>query len=306
MERIFLPLQMNRTFTKVADIEQDVNASKPHSFINFKLEVIPYGGLDLLGPAASMSCGVADLNRWTMALLDSGKVNGVVVIPQKVIDRTRQPESLVGNGRHMFNKNIFRTYGLGWSLMDYNGLKVVSHTGAVHGFLSSVTLLPELNLGVVVLTNSDQNYFYEALKWEIVDAFMNLPYRNYSEIYNAYFQRGMQSEMAALELLRDSVALQLKPSVALKNFAGTYQSEVYGKGIIGYDGNNLELQLEHHATLKVKMEHIAQNRFLCTYSNPLDGIKVFPFVVQDGTVKSFTLSVNEGLEFTTYEFVKVD
>jgi hypothetical protein len=34
------------------------------------------------------------------------------------------------------------------------------------------------------------------------------------------------------------------------------------------------------------------------------GIKVFPFVIEDKIVRSFTLSVADFLEFTTYDFVK--
>ncbi|MGD9993505.1 MAG: serine hydrolase [Salinivirgaceae bacterium] len=303
-ERIFSPLQMHRTFTRVADIANDANASKPHSFVNYELAEIPYGGLDLLGPAASMSAGIADLNRWTMALLDSGRMEGKTVLPQKVIDRSRKPESLIGNGRHVFNKNLFRLYALGWNLMDYEGKKVVSHTGAVHGFLSSVTLVPELNLGVVVVTNTEQNYFYEALKWEIVDAFMELPYRNYSDLYLNFFLRNLNKEKADVEAWRDSVALEQKPAVKLSAFTGTYLSPVYGKGVIKTQGKHLELTLEHHKNLQVKLEHMGQNRFLATYSNPLDGIKVFPFTLENGMVKSFVLSVNERLEFTTYTFIK--
>ncbi|PKP09556.1 MAG: hypothetical protein CVU09_11495 [Bacteroidetes bacterium HGW-Bacteroidetes-4] len=303
-ERIFSPLQMNRTFTRVAEIVNDSNASKPHSFVNFELTEIPYGGLDLLGPAASMSAGIADLNRWTIMLLDSGRVEGETVLPPKVIDRGRRPESLIGNGRHVFNKNLFRLYALGWNLMDYEGKKVVSHTGAVHGFLSSVTLVPELNLGVVVLTNTEQNYFYEALKWEIVDAFMELPYRNYSDLYLKFYKRGLEKEKAEVQAWRDSAALEPKPDVKLSAFGGTYLSPVYGKGRIQVQGKQLELTLEHHKNLKVKLEHMGKNRFLATYSNPLDGIRVFPFTVENGEIKSFVLSVNEGLEFTTYTFIK--
>jgi hypothetical protein len=188
--------------------------------------------------------------------------------------------------------------------MDYEGKKIVSHTGAVHGFLSSVTLVPELNLGLVVVTNTEQNYFYEALKWEIVDAFMELPYRNYSDLYLNFFLRNLNKEKADVEAWRDSVALEQKPAVKLSAFTGTYLSPVYGKGVIKTQGKHLELTLEHHKNLQVKLEHMGQNRFLATYSNPLDGIKVFPFTLEDGMVKSFVLSVNEGLEFTTYTFIK--
>ena len=43
-------------------------------------------------------------------------------------------------------------------------------------------LIPEEKLGIVVLTNTDANNFYEALRNEIVDAFLGFPYRNYSQV----------------------------------------------------------------------------------------------------------------------------
>ena len=64
------------------------------------------------------------------------------------------------------------------------------------------------------------------------------------------------------------------------------------------------MTFEHHPNLTAKLEHIANNRFLCTYSNPSQGTKVFPFVIENNKVKSFTLGVADQLEFTTYEFIK--
>src|SRR5690606_19042388 len=129
-------------------------------------------------------------------------------------------------------------------------------------------------------------------------------YRNYSDLYLNFFLRNLNKEKTEVQAWRDSVALEQKPDVKLSAYTGTYLSPVYGKGLIKMQGKQLELTLEHHKNLQVKLEHMGQNRFLATYSNPLDGIKVFPFTVENGQVKSFVLSVNEGLEFTTYTFVK--
>ena len=50
----------------------------------------------------------------------------------------------------------FNAYGLGWTLRDYRGRKMVFHTGTLAGYVSRTTLIPELNLGVVVLTNQEE------------------------------------------------------------------------------------------------------------------------------------------------------
>ncbi len=303
-ERIFNPMQMNRTFTKVNDMRIMPNASTGHSFVNYELKVIDYGGLDLLGPAASISSCVADMNKWTMALLDSGKYDGNVIIPQQAINRTRKPESIIGKGRHAYNKNIFRLYGLGWQLTDYQGVEIVSHTGGIHGYVTSVTLIPEKELGIVILTNTDQNWVYEALKWEIIDAFMDLPYRNYCGNWHNNYKKNYKRDSTLVQVLKDSVNMKIKPGLPLKNFTGSYTSKVYGKVELKAEKKHLIMSLEHHPGLTGKLEYIGHNRFLCTYSNPAYGTKVFPFVIDDKNVKSFTLSVAGNLEFTTYKFVK--
>ena len=50
----------------------------------------------------------------------------------------------------------FSSYGLGWFLRDYRGRKLVTHTGGAPGYVSRVMLVPEENLGVVVLTNAEE------------------------------------------------------------------------------------------------------------------------------------------------------
>jgi hypothetical protein len=46
------------------------------------------------------------------------------------------------------------------------------------------------------------------------------------------------------------------------------------------------------------------NRFLCTYSDPIYGVKVLPFTVENNTVKSVTVRVADFVEYTPYEFYK--
>ena len=54
----------------------------------------------------------------------------------------------------MHTEAHYKAYGLGWVLTDQNGYTIVSHTGGMPGMLSQVLLIPELNAGVVVLTNA--------------------------------------------------------------------------------------------------------------------------------------------------------
>lgn len=304
-QHFFTPLAMVNTVTTVDEIRNAENASFPHSLEDNLLVEVPYGGLDLTGPAATISSSVADMNHWLTMLLDSGRFEGKDIVSSEVIERTRKPESIIGKAHHPFNKAHYKLYGLGWELMDYENNGIVSHTGGVHGFLSSVTLVPEQNLGIVILTNSDQNSLFEALKWEIIDAYLELPYRNYSSVYQKSFEKYQSYMQKELDDMRELVSEGSKPPLKLKNFAGEYESKVYGSASIKAVSNYLVMTLEHHPDMTVKMEYMSDSSFLCTYSNPMLGIKPFPFVIADDKVQSFTLSTASYLEFTTYDFIKV-
>jgi CubicO group peptidase (beta-lactamase class C family) len=303
-DRIVNPLDMKRTLVMTAEIANAENLAAAHTLVNGKLQVIPHCQVDNIAPAASISSSVSDMSHWVIAQLDSGRYNGRQVIPWQAIRKAQYPRSIIRRAWHPFNKTHYSLYGMGWDLQDYEGREIVSHTGGVDGFVTSVTLLPEEKLGVVVFTNTDMNGLYQALKWEIIDAYLGLPYRNYSQTYLQRYMPAFKKEMEMVTSWQDSAKMNLPTPVKLLKFAGKYNHEVYGSANLESKGNYLLLTLEHHPDLTARLEYIGNNRFLCTYSSPLWGIKVFPFVIEDGKVKSFTLSVADFLEFTTYEFVK--
>ncbi|MCK9400025.1 MAG: serine hydrolase [Bacteroidales bacterium] len=303
-DRIVNPLEMKRTLVMTAEIANAENLAAAHTLVNGKLQVIPHCQVDNIAPAASISSSVSDMSHWIIAQLDSGRYNGRQVIPWQAIRKAQYPNSIVRRARHPFNITHYSLYGMGWSLQDYEGREMVSHTGGVDGFVTSVTLIPEEKLGVVVFTNTDMNGLYEAVKWEIIDAYLGLPYRNYSQVFISRYMPAYKKEMEMITSWQDSAKMNLPMPVKLAKFAGKYNHEVYGSAILESKGDYLLLKLEHHPDLTSRLEYIGNNRFLCTYSSPLWGIKVFPFVIKDGKVISFTLSVADFLEFTTYEFVK--
>ncbi|MBI5220001.1 MAG: serine hydrolase [Bacteroidia bacterium] len=302
-KRIFEPLKMTRTVALSVDIPKQENVASAHTIENGILKVIPIPDIDNLAPAASIGSSAADMCQWLICQLDSGRYEKKQMIPWPVINKTREPQSIRKKENHPFNKTHYSLYALGWSLMDYEGREIVSHTGGVNGFVTSVTMLPEEKLGVVVLTNTDQNYFFEALKWEIIDSYLNLPYRNYSRLYLNYFKNIKNIENEQLKGWTDTVKMVLKPAFNLKEFTGRYSHEAYGNIDIEQEGTKLKMKFEHH-NMTGTLECLGGKRFLCTYSDPEFGIKVIPFKIENNKIRSFILTVAEFIEFTDYEFVK--
>ena len=180
-------LEMNNTQVLSKDISGKKNVAAAHTLQNGKLKVFPHTNIDVIGPAASICSSVEDMSHWLIAQTDSGRYNGREIIPFELIKNTRKPRIYKGKPYHDYNNAHYSLYGLGWALQDYENVEVVSHSGGILGFVTTVAIVPEENLGIVILTNSDENWLYDALKWEIIDAYLNLPYRRYSDNYHNYF-----------------------------------------------------------------------------------------------------------------------
>ena len=303
-EKIFKPLEMNRTVPLSEEFVKSGNIAKPHTYVDGKISLIPFQNIDNLAPCGSIGSSVNDLSHWVIAQLDSGKYDGVIAIPFSAIQKTRQLLSIERRVRHPYNKTHYSLYGMGWAFQDYEGREIVMHTGGVNGFVTSVSLILEEKLGIVVLTNTDQNAFFQSLKWEILDAYLGLPYRNYDSTFFASNQKSIEKIKKWLTEIQDTVNMKLIPEVSLSEFEGRYINDVYGYADLKLIYDNLELSLEHHSKLKGKLEYIGNNRFFCTYSDPTYGKKVFPFFIEDGKITSFDLFVDDFIEYLPYKFVK--
>ena len=303
-QKIFTPLGMNSTLALSKDFPYAPNKCSAHTMTDGKLIKIPFCSIDNLAAAGSIGSSANDMSHWVIAQLNKGMYNNNQIIPATAIAQTWLPHSILGNGGKQFNSGHFNLYGLGWFLEEYCGKKIVSHTGGVNGFVTSVTLLPEEKLGIIVFTNTDQNSFYEALKWEIADAYLNNPYRNYSNVYLGYFNQQVSEEEKNNKKMQDSVALQLKPLLAINNYSGTYFNDVYGNMSVVQEGGELKMKFSHHPNMYAKLEAIGSNRFYATFSDPEFSKAVFPFTVLNGKVTGVTVKVADFIEYNAYEFKK--
>lgn len=304
-ENIFAPLGMSNTLALSADMPKSLNRTVPHTLIDGRLSPIPYCQIDGLAPAGGICSSINDMSKWVYTLLDNGKVGARQVIPVAAINATRQAQDIVGQVGHLNGETSYELYGLGWFLQDYAGHHLVMHDGGVNGYLSSVTLAPKDNLGIVILTNTDQNEFYEALRWEIMDAYFKLQYRDYSDTYLAAYKNNAAVEQATDKKRRDTVALNHPPALSPSSYTGKYVNDFYGTLTISQGENNdLEIRFEHHPKMYTHLQPLGGNRFYATFSDPTLGKAVFPFIVQNGTVKGIRVKVADFVEHDAYDFRK--
>lgn len=300
-DKFFVPLGMSRSTTTYEELLADKNKATGHSYFLGKEVTVAYDNINNLGPAGSINSCVKDLAQWVMCLLDSGKHEGKQVIPYAALAETRKPAIPLSSrtkGSHL------SAYCLGWQTMDYHGVQPFWHGGGTSGFVTSVCFVPELGLGIVVLTNTDQNNLNNDLRRQIIDAYLNLPYKNYSALNVVASLKARAEDDKQISAWKTKVKSAGKLPIPAKEFAGTYVNPVYGKMIVVEQKGKLTALFEHHPTYFGMLQYMGDSTFLCTYNTPLWGVKATPFKIENGKVVSITISVADFVDYMPYEFVK--
>ncbi len=303
-ENILVPLGMTNTFMNTAGLEQRNNVAIPHNNLFSPLTKIPFDQVDNLGPATSMVSNVKDLARWLQMQLDSGKYEGKQILPWAVLQRTRDINILTGSRKSPYYPTHFRGYGLGEYSTDYNGKQVYWHTGGAFGHVTNVCFVPEENLGISILTNNDNQSFFEALRYQILDAYLDVPYVDRSKFLWGFFSQGKKAKDDELDAMRVRVNKNNSPPVSYKEYAGEYYNTVYGTIRISHTDAGLFCHFEHHPFLVGYMEYMDNQEFRMTYSHIGYGVYPAKFVLKDGKVTGVEVSANEFVETDSYLFVR--
>ncbi len=302
---VLQPIGMNNTFMNTAGMSNRNNVAVPHSNSFGPLQTLPYDEIDNLGPATSMISCVSDLSKWLQFQLDSGKVNGQQVLPWQVLQQTRDANIITGSRKSPYYPTHFRAYGLGEYMTDYNGRQVYWHTGGAFGFVTNVCFVPEAKLGIAILTNNDNQNFFEALRYQLLDAYLNVPYTNRSK-FLLQFQQQEEARQLQQWTSWNKRALRNNPTpLPLTAFTGTYWNDVYGTLEVKLENNQLQVYPQHHPQLKASLTYMDQQEFLLEWNHPSYGRFAAPFTIQNGKVTSLEVKASDFVEYDAYIFLKI-
>jgi len=276
--RILRPLGMTRSNTSHDDLATASNVAMPHAMVNDEVMAIPYRDIDNVAPAGSIHSSAQDMTRWLRVLLGEGTIDGRRVLPEVVVAEMLVPHTLrpVDTlSARLFPSTHFSAYGLGVGLRDYGGRMVVAHTGGIDGMLSMVTLVPEEELGIVVLTNTSPNTAYNPIVYHILDSYLGLPAQDWPAVYQELDRRTAEQSAAARERQERSRMQDTSPSLALGAYAGTYDHPLFGRVTIAEEGGGLVLR--RHSAYVGDLAHWHFDTFRVTYRDPVLGSGMVTF-----------------------------
>lgn len=303
-DSIITPLGMVNTHTLGYGMAQMPNAAKPYttSFSNHLTE-LPYDMVDNLAPAGSLVSCVSDIAKWLMLQLDSGRYQGKTILPWSVLQRTRDISTAISSRKSAYLPTHFSGYGLGIFENDYAGKQVFSHTGGAFGFVTNTCFVPEEKLGITILTNQDNQQFFELLRYQILDAYLGVAYTNRSNQFLNGFIHHQADNTATIKALQQRVVGNTTP-LPIKAYTGTYENELYGTITITAKENSLYVKFNNHANLSAILQYMDHNDWLLTYNNIAFGIFATNFTIENNKIVAVTIKASDFVEYDPYTFTK--
>jgi len=236
-KRILGPVGMSGSNVRHSDAGSGDNLAATHAEVDGIVRKVPPMKGDNVNPAGGINSSAEDMAKWMIVQLDSGRLPGGARLFQPAT--TRQLWTIVtpipaGSPppELPFHRAVFNGYALGMGVRDYRGTRMLSHTGGLPGYLSKVTMIPSLRLGIAVLTNQESGAAFNAISYRIVDHYMGVPSVDYLPIYRALEQRGRAGVAAAERAASSSRDTASRPSLPLSRYAGTYSDSWYGDVVI--------------------------------------------------------------------------
>lgn len=154
--RLFKPLGMNDASLGLEGITASARWARPHVRARGGwTSVTPKPTYYQLPPAAGVNASASDMAQWLLA--QTGHRPDVLPAPllatlhQPLVDTPGETRGSAWRRSRVSSAG----YALGWRVYDYAGHQLVFHGGAVQGYRGLVALLPERDLGIAVLWNSE-------------------------------------------------------------------------------------------------------------------------------------------------------
>jgi beta-lactamase class C len=190
--RIFKPLGMNDASLGLEGIEASPRWAKPH--VRGRggwVSLTPKPNYYRVAPAAGVNASISDMAQWLLA--HGG--HRPDVLPAPLLATLHAP--LVATPGEVRGSSWRRarlngaSYALGWRVYDYAGHQLVFHGGAVQGYRGLVALLPERDMGVAILWNSESS-LPSSLLPTILDRAIGLPAQRWLDVEP--FDEGLYAE----------------------------------------------------------------------------------------------------------------
>ncbi|MGV2985157.1 serine hydrolase [Microbacterium sp. AGC85] len=231
-ELLFEPLGMTSTTT----VHDDYLAVEDRAAMHARTGEGVYEQLfdrdaDAEAPAGGVASTAGDIAKWMNMVLANGEVDGEEFIDPLVLAKTYSAHSITGgDARNLTSRTSH--YGFGTNVgATVTGRVSISHSGAFGwGAATNATMIPDLNLGIVVLTNGAPSGVPEAVASEFLDLVQfGEETRPWLEMWPAVFAHFSDP---AGDLVGEEPPAEAAEAGPDGDYVGTYTSPYFGDFVV--------------------------------------------------------------------------
>jgi CubicO group peptidase (beta-lactamase class C family) len=189
-------------------------------------QLFPYD----FGGAGDINSTIEDMARWVRLQLGNGGFEGQRIVSPESLAVTRTPKIALSD-------KIF--YALGWIIQQTPNGNIVWHNGGTSSFGAYIGLVPDKNIGVIVLSNATNVGFPDAIGLWTLDRILGNREANHvaNTLKTARVNFGTASKLFAKPA-------NPRPVPPLAPLAGTFANPSFGKAAVTLEGDALVVEIQ--------------------------------------------------------------
>ena len=244
-ERMLTPLGMNRSAPSYDGLKDRTNVIDAHAPVDGKVQVIARSTLKVGHSAGSIYSNIADLSKWVLLHLQRGRYGENLnkqLFSEAVLEERWTPQTIIPVRNPGPYNTHFSAYGLGFGVSDVKGYKQLSHTGGLEGMVTQITMIPELNLGIIVLTNQQEGGAFVSITNQIKDGYLNVPGTDRVKEYAARRSQSLAEANQLTDSIWKAIAVFQKANsnkMDVSTYTGTYRDSWFGDVLISVKNGKL-------------------------------------------------------------------
>jgi len=294
-EELFRPLKMTQSNFSVDASQKTNNYALPYKVTDEEIVRMDFRNIDNVGPAGSINSNTNDMLKWVKMQLNQGKYGSDQIISEGQFEIMHEPQMIIGKGPLAEINPEFTPamYGTGWFIMNYEGTKIVQHGGNIDGFSAHVHLLPDDDIGMVILTNKNGSKLPSVLALHATDWLLGKPEIDWTKrLYMA-----VDSKTDKLKEERAPIK-NADPTHPIPDYVGEYEHPAYG--IIAVRQQSGSLKMKFNA-FDEDLTHFHFDVFEATLSD-LDQKMKYQFNMDmNGNIISVSTTIEPLLGPTTFK-----
>ncbi|WP_300675646.1 serine hydrolase [Soonwooa sp.] len=303
-QRILKPVGMTASFGSYNRAKSSSNIIDAHAPVDGKAIAVPHDWNETANAAGGIMSNVEDMTTWATFLMNNFTTKeGKRLVSEK---NAHELWSLQISDK-VAPKNPYDThfygYGLGWFLSDVKGKLQVQHSGGLIGTVTLFTMIPELKLGIVALTNQQSGAAFTTVTNAIKDSYLGVEDRNWLK-QNA---DRMAKNNERFEKQKKDVYDQVKAAektfiLKPEQFVGTYNDAWFGDVEVKQEGKKYRLYCKTSPRLKGDLLPYNNNTFVVKWDDRSYDADAFFIVDFDESAKAKSASMKPISDVTDFSF----